>query len=198
MEISDIEPTSPPPRYELYKNGEKSTIQRHLKKITVMDPSVQAVSEVYTVKGGITPEPIFPAVTYYKNSLGGNVIVFAGRPLAVFNYVEAFSFLCASRKHQLVELMKEYGTLPVYYPDDAEVYIKAGALPDGGIFCGFFNVGLDNLDEVTLVADRMIKKIEVLSPDGNFVNTDFSIDENGKITVDVKAEILNPVILCLH
>lgn len=198
VDISDLDPLSPPPRYELYENGEKSSVQRHLKKITVKDPTVQVYSEVYTVKGGVTPAPLFPAVTGYKNSLGGNVIVFAGRPLATFNYIEAFSFLCAPRKHQLVSLMKEYGSLPVYYPDDAEVYIKAGTLPDGKIFCGFFNVGLDNLDEVTLVADRKVEKIEVLSSEGKYENADFSIDENGKITVNVKAEILNPVILCLH
>lgn len=198
VDITDIEPDSAPPRYEVYANGEHGSFQRHLKKIVVKDPAVKVYSEVYTVKDGITPMPLFPAVTGYKNSLGGNVIVFSGRPQANFNYYEAFSFLCAPRKAQLLSLMKEYGTLPVYYPEDAEVYIKAGTLPDGKIFCGFFNIGLDNLDEVTLVASRAITKIEILTPDGKFENIDFSIDENGKITVPTPAEILGPVILCLH
>ena len=198
VEISDLAPDSPPPRYELYANGEKGSIQRHLKKITVIDPKVRIASEVYTVKDGITPEPLFPAVTCYKNALGGETVVFCGRPLAAFNYVEAFSFLCASRKHQLVSLMAECGALPVYYPDDAEVYIKAGTLPDGGIISAFFNIGLDNLDEVTLIAEKKIEKIDVLSPDGVFEKADFSTDENGRITVAVRAEILDPVILRLY
>lgn len=198
VDVVDIEPDSAPPRYEMYANKEKGTFQRHLKKLVIKDPAVKVSSEVYTIKDGVTPMPIFPAVTCYKNSLGGNAIVFSGRPQANFNYYEAFSFLCAPRKTQLIELMKEYGTLPVYYPDDAEVYVKAGTLPDGGIFCGFFNIGLDNLDEVTLVADRKITEITMLTPDGKFESVDFSIDDSGKITVPTKAEILNPVILCLH
>ena len=198
VEISDLEPDSAPPRYEVYADGSRSSYQRSLKKITVKDPSVKVSSEVYTVIGGITPAPLFPAVTCYKNSLGGTAIVFAGSPKAAFNYYEAFSFLCSSRKKQLTDLLKEYGELPVYYPDDAEVYIKAGLLPDGKIFCGFFNIGLDNLDEVTLVADREISEITMLSPDGRFEKVDFSIDENGKITIPTPAEILSPVILCLQ
>ncbi len=138
------------------------------------------------------------ATICYKNSLGGTVIVFAGRPQANFTYSEAFSYLCASRKNQLIELMKDHSKLPVYYPDDAEVYIKAGELKDGGIFCAFFNIGLDNLDEVTLVADRKITEITALSPDGKFKKCDFSTDKNGKITVHKPAEILNSVIFCLH
>ena len=66
------------------------------------------------------------------------------------------------------------------------------------IFCGFFNIGLDNLDEVTLVAERKITEITMLSPDGKFEKVDFTVDEDGRITVPTPADILNPVILCLH
>ena len=147
---------------------------------------------------GTIPEPIFPAVTSYKNTLGGTAIVFCGTPNTNFTYGEAFSYLCAPRKKQIISLMQKHGEIPVYYPDDAEVYVKAGTLPNGDIFCGFFNIGLDNLDEVTLVADRKITEIKMLTPDGEFVNVDFTIDENGVITVPTYAEILHPVILCLH
>jgi hypothetical protein len=198
IEISDILPNDPPARFEKYENGEKSTAQKKLKKITVKNSNVEVISEVYTILNGITPSPIFPAVTCFKNSLGGTAIVFAGSPDTSFTYSEAFSFLCSSRKKQLVSIMQKYGELPVYYPDDAEVYMKAGILPDGGIFCAFFNIGLDNLEEVTLVADRKITEITMLSPDGKFNAADFSVSEDGKITVNTPADILNPVILCLR
>ncbi len=198
IEVNDLLPDDLPPRFERYENGEKSAVQKKLKKITVKNDDVKVISEVYTVLNGITPAPFFPAVTCYKNSLGGTAIVFAGSPDTKFLYSEAFSFLCSPRKKQLIALMKEYGELPVYYPDDAEVYVKAGLLPDGKIFCAFFNIGLDNLDEITLVTDRPIFEITMLSPEGNFEAVGYKIDENGKITVDTRAEILNPVILCLN
>jgi len=197
VEISDILPGDPPPRFEKYPNGEKSTAQKKLKKITVKNDEVKVISEVYTVLNGITPAPFFPAVTSYKNSLGGTAIVFAGSPNTNFTYSEAFSFLCSSRKKQLIGLMREYGELPVYYPDDAEVYIKAGKLPDGKIFCAFFNIGLDNLEEVTLVSEQPVTGITMLSPEGEFRAVDYTVDETGKITVRTPADILMPVILCL-
>ena len=197
VDVSDILPTDPPPRFEKYSNGEKSAPQKKLKKLILKNSEVEVISEVYTIVNGITPAPIFPAVTAYQNSLGGTVIVFAGSPDTSFTYSEAFSFLCSPRKKQLISLMQKYGEIPVYYPDDAEVYIKAGQMPDGKIFCAFFNIGLDNLDDVTLIADRPINEISMLMPNGKFSPVDYTVSDDSRITVNTPAEILNPVILIL-
>ena len=198
VDISPLLPTDPPTRFERYANGERSSIQKKIRKLTPKDDTVEIHSEVYTMVNGTDPKPIFPAVTSYKNALGGTAIVFCGTPNTNFTYGEAFSYLCAPRKKQIISLMQKHGEIPVYYPDDAEVYVKAGKLPSGDIFCGFFNIGLDNLDEVTLVADRKITEIKMLTPDGEFKQVEFSVDDEGVITVPTPAEILHPVILCLH
>ena len=111
-------------------------------------------------------------------------------------YTEAFSFLNESRKAQIVELMKESGNLPVYYPGDAEVYMKAGTLNDD-LFCAFVNIGLDNLDEVTLVCDREVTEIKRLNSDGAYEICSFTKSADGVITVDIPAMILDPVILII-
>ncbi len=196
VSLSDIGINDPPPRFEMYGDGERGTVQKHLKKIKVTDESVKVDSTVYTVLNGKDQAPFFPAVTVYENSLGGTAIVFAGGPDTPFVYSEAFSYLCYPRKQQLIKLMQKYGQLPVYYPDDAEVYIKAGRLDDGGTFCAFFNIGLDNLDEVTLVADSAPTSVRMLDPTGELKPIDFTLD-GGKITVHTPAAVLDPVILVL-
>lgn len=198
VDISDIMPGDLPPRFEKYANGEKSSLQVQLKKIVVKNNATKICSEVYTIESGVHEKALFPAVTCFENALGGVAIVFAGSPQADFTYSKAFSYLCSPRKNQLLSLMKKYGKLPVYYPDDAEVYIKAGEMNDGSLLCGFFNIGLDIIDEVTLVADRPTKKIAYLTSDGVFEECDFKLDENGKITVHKVANILEPVILRLY
>ena len=141
--------------------------------------------------------PLFPGVTVYKNSLGGNSIVFSGTPEAKFHYTTAFSFLNESRKLQLINLLSETGNLPVYYPDDSEVYLKAANTPDGALFVAFFNISLDPIEEITLVTDREITSIEALMPDGSYKSVDFCA-EGTKLTLDIPASILTPVILIMR
>ena len=50
--------------------------------------------------------------------------------------------------------------------------------------------------------NKVLVKPTIKNNGGSFpiagIDVDFSIDDSGKITVPTKAEILNPVILCLH
>ena len=47
------------------------------------------------------------------------------------------------------------------------------------------------------VGDYRIPSIELINHDGSYSKCDFSIDNNGKITVNTPAEILNPVLLII-
>ena len=136
-------------------------------------------------------------MTSYKNVLGGKAIVFAGRPLANFTYHEAFSFLCESRKLQLSDLLRDCGHLPVYYPDDAEIFLKAGRHRDGRILCALTNIGQDRLDDMVLRAERPLSHIARLTPNGDFVPCTFTVRENGDTVIDTPADILTPVVLML-
>jgi len=75
--------------------------------------------------------------------------------------------------------------------------MKAANMPDGALFVAFFNISLDPIDEITLVTDREIGKIDTLCPDGSYRPVNFRADGN-KLTLDAPAEILTPVILIMR
>ena len=147
--------------------------------------------------GAPAPTPMFPAVTVFKNELGGTVVTFAGTPNARYHYTEAFAFLCEARKEQIIDILKETGNLPVYYPDDAEVYLRAAEMPDGNTFVAIFDISLDPLEGIPLVSEKPVKNIKKLSPDGKWENVNFTL-QNNVITVDTTAYTLEPVILILE
>ena len=147
--------------------------------------------------GAPAPTPMFPAVTIFKNELGGTVVTFAGTPMARWHYTTAFSFLCEARKEQLIDILKSTGNLPVYYPDDAEVYLRTAEMPDGNTFVAIFDISLDPLEGIPLVSEKPVKNVKKLSPDGKWENVNFTV-QNGVITVDTTAYTLDSVMLILE
>lgn len=170
--------------------------QMKLHELCPTSPETRALSEVYTLPDGKTRTPLFPGVTRFKNALGGTAVVFSGTPEARFVFHEAFSMLNESRKQQLVDILRESGNLPLYYPDDAEVYIKAATTTDGSLFCAFFNIGLDPLEDIPLVVERPITRAQKLLPNGSYTDVDLCTDGN-RITVNTPSFPLDPVILIL-
>lgn len=181
----------------IYTTDRDSKAQIDAFELIPINDEVKAESFIYHIPDGKTKKMLFPGCTVYKNPLGGTTIVFAGKPDVPFNYMNAFSFLNESRKAQFVKLLKATGNLPVYYPDDAEVYMRAGYLPDGKLFVAVFNIGLDPLDDLPLVVEGNVKNIQMLSPDGRFENVEFTADGEN-ITVNTPAHILTPVILTIE
>ena len=114
-----------------------------------------------------------------------------------FLYFEAFSFLNESRKTQLVELMKESGNLPIYYPDDAEVLLKAGQTKDGKLLCAVVDVSLDPIEEFPLVIKREVSSVKKLMANGEYEKVDFT--RNGDTyTLSVTANVFDPLILIIE
>ena len=160
VSVRPLTDADPAPRGEkIYENGERIQKQEHLMWLTPNKRETVTHSEVFTLETGTDYAPIFPGVTSYPNALGGTAIVFAGRPLCNFTYHEAFSFLCESRKLQLAKLLGESGNLPVYYPEDAEVFLKLGCYRDGRLLCVVTNEGLDRLDEIPLHSDPCLHPV---------------------------------------
>ena len=121
-------------------NGKMTNAQPKTQQLIPLRDDVRAESTVFHLRDGKYEEPLFPGVTVFKNELGGMTVVFAGTPKSRFHYLDAFSFLSESRKQQLTALIKESGHLPVYYPEDAEVYFRAAKCPDGKMLCVLFNL----------------------------------------------------------
>jgi len=181
----------------LYVNGNKANAQKWIRELVVLDDAAETLSMTMHLKDGKDEIPLFPAVTRFKNSRGGTVIAFCGSPNTNFNYLEAFSFLTASRKLQMVELLQQSGNLPVYYPDDSEIYLKAATLPDGGLFTAVFNISLDPLDEVPLVTEKEISRVEMLSADGKRVPCHFR-KEWDRIVIEKTVLTLDPACFILY
>ncbi|MBQ7256068.1 MAG: hypothetical protein IJS60_00040 [Abditibacteriota bacterium] len=169
-------------------------VQCKAKKLIPINENVEVLSEVYHLEKGINKKVMFPGVTKYKNPLGGTSIVFCGTPTAPFHYTTAFSYLNMSRKLQLTELLKEAGELPVYYPEDAEIYLRAGDMEDGSLFVAIFNIGFDPIPNFPLIFDREISKIEILTKEGKRERIDWTMDDN-VCRIDKTVCTLDPVIL---
>ena len=180
-------------------NGNPVANQMKLHRLVPLYDDVISHSNVVETPNGADSDPkipLFPGVTSYKNKLGGRVVVFSGTPEARFVYTEAFSFLNESRKLQLVNLLKGGGNLPVYYPADQEVYLKAATTPNGELFVAFTNISLDPIENIELVCDREINYVKTLMPSGKFRDVEFDIVD-GVLCVDAEAPILTPMILII-
>jgi len=175
-------------------NGNKMNVQQGAFELVPLSDAVQSHSDAFHVPDGHTHEYLFPAVTSFVNELGGRTIVFCGTPKTNFTYLEAFSFLCESRKLQLIDLLD----FPIYYPEDAEIYFRAAETPDGELFAGVFNIGMDVLDEIPLIVHRPVREVCALTPDGKWETVSFTAGSDDRITVHVPAYTLNPVILLLR
>ena len=183
------------PSFErLHVNGKKTNAQIKIQQLIPQCDSVEAVSTVMHLKNGKEEIPLFPGVTVYKNELGGRSIVFCGTPRTKFIYTEAFAFLTESRKEQLIQLLAAGGQLPVYYPEDAEMYMKAGTLPDGSLLAAVFNIGLDPLEEIPLVTERDVQGVQRLTAEGQWVECEWKAEDDHEIVVNTPAYTLEPVI----
>ena len=179
-------------------NGHHIARQPGLYELIPQADTVEVLSYNYHKPDANTEEPLFPAVTGYQNPSGGYSVVFCGTPDTPFHYAKAFSMLNETRKQQLIEILSRNGDLPVYYPEDAEVYLRAGYLDNGEMLCAFFNLSLDPSDEIVLQSSSSVRSVEMLGADGTRVPCRFRQEADGKITVDEPALTLAPVILFIQ
>lgn len=178
-------------------NKNNMPIQYGIKRIVPIADGVKELSEVCHTVDFENYEKLFPGVTAYKNELGGLAVVFSGTPKTEYNVVDAFSFLNYTRKSQLVEILLLSGNLPIYYPNDEEVYLRAARTKDGGLFCAVFNLSLDPIEKLELVCESDVSTIEKLMPNGEFEKTEFE-KSDGKYVLDTPCNTLEPVVLILR
>lgn len=184
-----------PVRERILINNALTKVQNNTMELVPLNDSVIISSYACNTLDQESYEYLFPASTIYKNELGGNIIVFCGTPVSEFNISDAFSFLTYSRKLQLIDMLRGTGELPVYYPNDEEVYLKCADMENGDLFCAIFNIGLDDINVLELVCDFKAKGFEMLLPDGSTKKLlDFSFDGK-KYILDTSCNTLEPVIL---
>ena len=168
-----------------------------VREIIPLSDNVKRHSDVYHLRDGKFIDIMFPAVTSYKNELGGTAVVYGGESTFSYDIVHAFGFLNETRKAQIVSILEDIGALDVYYPEDAEVLMKAAQMPDGKMLCAVLNMCLDALEEFPLVIHRDVSSIRRLMPDGSYSSVGFT-RKGDLYTLDVTADIFDPLILILE
>ncbi len=177
-------------------NGVRTEWQSDLHELVPHAENIEIGSYACAFIEGKEPERLFPSSTTYQNKLGGRITVFAGNPVTTGKYENRFSYLNESRKEQFIHILDRAGCLPIYYPGDADVYLKAGALPDGSMLVAFFNLGLDPIEQVSLIGKKEISSARYLDCDGAFKKVSWHREKDADI-FDMEAGIMTPIILLL-
>ena len=113
-----------------------------------------------------------------------------------FKYFSAFSMLNETRKRQFVDILSKGNHIPVYYPEDAEVYLRAGRLPSGEILAAAFNLSQDELEELPLTVNFEVKNVEILNEKGERVGCDFE-KKGGVIYIKQQVVAMSPIVVFL-
>lgn len=178
-------------------NGVKMTAQYGKRELIPISEETERLSEVIHTDGKTgESENLYPGVTRHKTSFGGDCIVFSGTPDMPFKYFSAFSLLNETRKNQLINILSKNGNLPLYYPEDSELYLRAGRLSDGSLFAAAFNLSQDVLEDLPLVVKDEVKKVEILNENGELVPVDFT-KEGEVIRVQKTTLPMTPTVLVL-
>ena len=196
VDVKALAADAPNASGEIFYPSGRGKVQPKIKEIIPLSDNVKVYSNVYHLRDGAHKDILFPGVTSYKNELGGMVVVFAGESSFGFNLTEAFGFLNETRKAQFVQILGDLGALPVYYPGDAEVFMKAARMKDGRLLCAILNMSLDVLEGLPLVADGGVKEIKRLNSDGEYESVNFTAD-GSRIEVNVTAGVFDPIILVI-
>ena len=178
-------------------SGNRIQKQYDFKELVPCREDVEILSHTYHAdKATLENVPMFPATTKCKTSEGGTCIAFCGTPDMPFVYYASFSLLCEPRKNQLIELLSEKNLLPLYYPEDGEVYLRAGRLKNGERMAVFFNLGFDVLEDIPLTVTEDVSSVECLLPGGTRESVPFT-KEGSTIRIAREARTLMPVVLFL-
>lgn len=172
-------------------------VQYGKRELKPLSDETEWLSEVYHTDRRLdVQETLYPGVTRHKTSFGGECIVFCGTPDMPFKYFSAFSLLNETRKRQFIDILSKNDHLPIYYPEDAELYLRAGRLPDGEIFAVAFNLSQDAIDEFSLVIKNGASRIEYLNENGERIPCDFEV-QSGVTYVKRSLAAMEPLALII-
>ena len=176
----------------------------HTRKITIHDDQVQVLSllmaePLYTRQDA---EKVALGSTFFKNSLGGRVIIFASSLVGDIPFGDgSFNFIDGARKKQLVNILKllDASTVPIVINSDLDIYAKCGSIaPEcgGGMLLCVFNLNPDASPELRLqVAKDNISEINSLSESGEWKKTAWKRNANSELIVKLPVEMMKPLIL---
>ena len=78
-----------------------------------------------------------------------------------------------------------------------EVLLRAGKIKDGRLLAAFINLGYDPLESLDLVCGFTPAEITYLTPDGKEEKLNFTLGENGRVTVNTELSPMYPLVLLI-
>ena len=133
---------------------------------------------------------ISPSCTIFENELGGKVIVCASN----IGGGGWGSYSRYPRKDFFLNVFNSVEPYKVWYPYDAEMYVKSATLNDGSEFVGLFNFGFDPLENIELATIQTPKSVKILQKNGEWKEVAFTFD-NKILTIPTKLEPMYPAML---
>ncbi len=166
------------------------------KELVPLSNQVETLSWSINKVTGSKMNKLFPAVTLYKNKLGGTIVTFCGTPVSPFTFSDGFCFLTQTRKAQLINIANRINPMLSYYVGDEELFFKSALMKDGTILSALFPTSYDDIEEIKLGVNKKITSVKYLTPDGEKKEAPFT-QEGNIVTVKHGARPLNPEILYL-
>ena len=134
------------------------------------------------------------AVLYQKND-GTSVITFA-HEYGWNDGLRSFGIFNETRKRLFIKCLQKLDVLPIWYPDDAEILLKAAILPDGSKIAVALNIGLDVLDELPLAGPwTQAIAVQQLSTNGTWQPIAATRRQDGALTIKTQLPPLGFVLL---
>jgi len=169
------------------------------KRLTPLDESVQLASHyVGTPWFQSSDETLLaPAVTLYKNRLGGRVAITA-RPINGEIY-GSYDFLSPKRRAQLAGIIDWLNDAPTAYAEhDQRCTMRYGKIKDDTrhvlAFINYCQNPIEPL-HVRIPDAQAIQKTELLGADGQWREIEFDLHPNNQVTFKLKADLRDVVVL---
>ena len=136
-----------------------------------------------------------PGAVLYEKPNGKKVITFA-HEYGWNDGLRSFGMFNETRKQLLIKFFQKLDALPIWYPDDAEILMKAAVLPDGSKIAVALNIGLDTLDELPLTGPwTQTTTVQELATDGIWQPIATSRRQDGVLSVQKKLKPLDFILL---
>lgn len=136
----------------------------------------------------------FPGSTYYRNPLGGEIVV-----LGWSLDVNFFKMYIPSRRDLLLEALDRLsnGIFEMAVESGEQSLVRHGILKDGSELLAVTQLGLDDDDTLLVRMKRTPIKAELLQPNGSWSTVDFSRKDETTVCFNVRISPCNPVALRL-
>lgn len=139
-----------------------------------------------------------PAMTLYRNELGGNVVILA--PSRIRDGFQLYDWVNPQRKEQFAALFRflRGDNAGLYVKGDYACFVRHGVLSGSGkeLLC-VVNLCHDTMPAIELGNAGMIQRLEQLMPDASRKKLSFTRLPDGSVRIAVKPELLEPVIMLI-